>query len=222
MWGGLPTCGRLPIGLLIFENLSFGRTLPMFVSTFSRRRLPHFQNVGQPVFITWRLHGSLPANRKFPQVATSGEAFVAMDRILDSGCTGPLYLRMPDIATMVVEAIRYRDQRHYRLHAYVVMPNHVHLLITPLMEVSKVTQSLKRFTGLEGNRILRLIGPFWQRESYDRLVRDDVEFGKIVNYIQNNPVKAGLVSSPEEFPWAGGGPIGNRPQVGNLPYIGIR
>ncbi len=121
---------------------------------------------------------------------------------------------------MVTSAIRYRDQRHYRLHSFVVMPNHVHLLITPLVEVSKVTQSLKRFTGLAGNRILGLTGPFWQRESYDHLVRDDVEFRKIVNYIENNPVKAGLALSPAEFPWSSGRPIGNRPQVGNPPHIG--
>jgi REP element-mobilizing transposase RayT len=211
----------MPIGLLISENLPVERTL-LFVSTFTRRRLPHFHNVSQPIFLTWRLQGSLPANRKFPQVATSGVAFVAMDRILDRGATPPLYLRMPEVATMVVDAIRYREGRHYRLHAYVVMPNRVHLLITPLIEVSKATQSLKRFTGLEGNRIVGLTGPFWQRESYDRLVRDDVEFAKIVNYIEHNPVKAGLVSSFEQFPWAGGGPIGNRPQVGNPPYIGVR
>jgi REP element-mobilizing transposase RayT len=194
----------------------------LFVSTFTRRRLPHFHNVGQPIFVTWRLNGSFPANRKFPQGITSGEAFVAMDRILDNACTGPLYLRMPEIATMVVDAIRYQDQRHYRLHSFVVMPNHVHLLITPLVEVSKVMQSLKRFTGLEGNRILGLTGPFWQSESYDRLVRNDMEFGRIVSYIENNPVKAGLVSALEEFPWSSARPIGNRPQVGNLPHIAVR
>jgi len=144
-----------------------------------------------------------------------------MDRILDDARTGPLYLRMPKIAAMVVDAIRYRHQRHYQLHAYVVMPNHVHMLVTPLVEVSKVTQSLKRFTGLEGNRILAHTGPFWQRESYDRLVRDGDEFTKIANYIENNPVKARLAPTAEEFPWTSARPIGNRPQVGNPPHIGV-
>ena len=118
-----------------------------------------------------------------------------MDRILDSGCTGPLYLRMPEIASMIVDAIHYRERnlRYYQLHAYVVMPNHVHLLITPLVPVSKIMHSLKKGTAREGNRILGLTGqPFWQDESYDRLVRNGTEFDRIAYYIENNPVKAGL------------------------------
>lgn len=80
-------------------------------------------------------------------------------------------------------------------------------------------QSLKRFTGLEGNRILGVTGqPFWQDESYDRFVRDEREFERIVRYIENNPVSAGLAASPEEFPWSSARPIDNRPQVVNLPH----
>ncbi len=78
---------------------------------------------------------------------------------------------------MVVEAIHYRDSGHYHLHSFVVMANHVHLLITPRVQVPKLMQSLKRFTAREGNRVLGLSGqPFWQDESYDRLVRDETEF----------------------------------------------
>jgi hypothetical protein len=83
------------------------------------------------MFLTWRLHGSLPSHRNFPQATTSGRAFLALDRRLDCAATGPLYLRQPEIASMVVEAIRYRDPAHYQLHAFVVMPNPVHVLITP-------------------------------------------------------------------------------------------
>jgi hypothetical protein len=72
---------------------------------------------------------------------------------------------------------------------------------------------LKRFTGLEGNRMLGITGPFWQDESYDRLVRDGTEFERIVRYIERNPVNAGLAVSPEEFRWSSAWPIGNRPQV---------
>jgi len=124
---------------------------------------------------------------------------------------------------MVTDAIRYRDRhlRHYQLHAFVVMPNHVHLLMTPLVAVSRVMQSLKRFTAREGNRILGLTGrSFWQDESYDRLVRNDAEFERITHYIEMNPVKAGLAITPEEFPWSSARPIDNRPQVGNLPHWG--
>jgi REP element-mobilizing transposase RayT len=99
------------------------------------------------------------------------------------------------------------------------MPNHVHLLVTPRVEVSKMMQSLKRFTARECNRILGLTGqPFWQDESYDRLVRNEAEYRRIVRYIEMNPVRAGLAATPEEFPWSSARPIDNRPQVYNLPH----
>ena len=133
-----------------------------------------------------------------------------MDRLLDITRTGPLHLRRPEIAKLVVETLWYHAERleHYHLHGYVVMPNHVHLLITPHAPVSKLMQSLKRFTAREGNRILGFTGhPFWQDESYDRLVRDGREFQRIVRYIETNPVSAGLVVMPEEFAWSSARPI---------------
>lgn len=142
-----------------------------------------------------------------------------MDRLLDGAQTDPRYLQFAEIAAMLDSSIRYRDGREYDLHAFVVMPNHVHLLITPHMSVSQIMQSLKRFTARQANRILCLTGqPFWQAESYDRLVRDRTEFGRIASYIERNPVTAGLASSPEEFFWSSARPIANRPQVANLPY----
>ncbi|HEY6991063.1 MAG TPA: transposase [Bryobacteraceae bacterium] len=126
-----------------------------------------------------------------------------MLRLLDSATTGPLSLRNPEIAAMIEEAIHYRNPQEYRLHSYVVMPNHVHLLITPLSEIAKLMQSLKRFTAREANRILRSTGQrFWQQESYDRLVRNETEFQRIARYIEMNPVHAGLAASPEQFPWS--------------------
>jgi len=161
----------------------------------------------------------LPANRSFLTKTTSGEAFVAIDQILDNSSTGPLFLKQPEIASVVVEAIRYRDLRQFELHSFVVMANHVHLLITPLEDVSSIMQSLKRFTARECNRILGLTGcTFWQSESYDRLVRDGKEFRNIVRYIEMNPVKAGLAMTPDEFFWSSASPIFNRRQVANLPY----
>src|SRR5262249_41937075 len=99
------------------------------------RRLPHWDTVDQPLFVTFRLRGSLPAHRVFPPqgVALSGKAFVAMDRLLDRGAYGPLYLRRRDIAELVVGALQdgVGKLHRYELHAFVVMPNHVHLLVTP-------------------------------------------------------------------------------------------
>ena len=121
---------------------------------------------------------------------------------------------------MVVDAIRYREREgHYSLHNFVVMANHVHLLITPRIEVSTLMKSLKRFIAREGNRMLGVAGqPFWQDESYDRWVRNDVEFERIARYIVNNPVVAGLCSSPEDFAWSSSRPTASRPQAASLPY----
>ncbi len=103
---------------------------------------------------------------------------------------------------MVVDAIRY-SAKNSELHNYVVMANHIHLLITPRTELSSLMQSLKRFTAREANRILGLTGkPFWQEESYDHLVRTPAEFGRIARYIEWNPVSAGIVATPEAHPWS--------------------
>jgi REP element-mobilizing transposase RayT len=170
------------------------------------RRLPHWDVIGQPVFVTFRLHDSLPANRVFPpQQLTTGKAFVALDRILDNAAVGPKYLAIPEIAKRVVAALRDGDRRfhRYQLHSYVVMPNHVHALVTPSVYAAKWLGPLKGFTAYEANRILGRSGnPFWQHEGYDHLVRSDEEFGRIRRYIENNPASAGLVSEPQDFEWS--------------------
>ena len=128
-----------------------------------------------------------------------------MDTWLDQGLTGPLHLSRPEIADLIVKAILYGEHKMkmYEVHAFVVMSNHVHLLTTPRASLAKITQSLKRYTATEANRILGLTGKtFWQGESYDHLVRDNEEFTRICRYIENNPVKAGLVNAAEDFPWS--------------------
>jgi REP element-mobilizing transposase RayT len=139
-----------------------------------------------------------------------------MDRLLAQAAASPLYLKRPDVAQTVVEAIQYRDPVQYLLHSFVVMPNHVHVLITPNKCAAEIMQSLKRFTARQANQILGLTGrPFWQDESYDRLVRSGEEFDRISRYVEMNPVHAGLVSDPAHFPWSSSRPITNRPQVAN-------
>jgi putative transposase len=174
-----------------------------------RRRLPHVYETDRPVFLTWRLHESLPVNRTFPmQALNSGRAFAAMDRLLDEARCGPLYLREPAIADMVVEAIRYNAEKleHYRLHAFVVMPNHVHMLATPAVALPILTKSLKGITAKRANAMLALTGtPFWQDETFDRLVRDRREFEKVARYIEENPVRAGLVGEASEYRWSSAG-----------------
>src|SRR5262249_48182900 len=139
------------------------------VTKFHARRLPHVHEISRPLFITWRLNGSLPSSRAFPEATSAGRVFLIMDRLLAEVRTGPSHLRRPEIASLVVDAIRYRDPCEYHLHNFVVMPNHVHILVTPQISVCKFMQSLKRFTARNANRILGVTGqPFWQDESYDR------------------------------------------------------
>jgi putative transposase len=136
--------------------------------TFYRRRLPHLHQPNRSIFLTWRLHGSLPPNRPFPKnTLNSGQAFAAMDRLLDEACTGPFYMREPAIADMIVEAIQYNANvlKHDLLQAFVVMPNHVHLLATSAVALPKLTKSLKGIRAKRANAILTLTGsPFWQEE----------------------------------------------------------
>jgi len=170
---------------------------------FYRRHLPHLHFVGHPVFVTFRLHGSLPPNKWSPQ--RDSATFQAMDAALDRPEEGPLWLQLPKIALIVVEAIDYNASRlnHFEMHAFAVMANHVHLLLTPSVPLPKLMHSLKSITAQRANQALERTGqPFWQAESFDHLIRNDAEFRRITRYIHQNPVKAGLVSNPEDFPWS--------------------
>jgi REP element-mobilizing transposase RayT len=130
----------------------------------------------------------------------SGAAFVWMDRYLDTTREGPRWLAKEEIAN-VVEEVLHRQE--CELHAYVIMPNHVHVLLTPRIAPAKLMQLIKGASAREANKILGLSGrPFWQHESYDHQVRTPEEFAKIQRYIENNPVNAGLAMSPEAYRWS--------------------
>jgi REP element-mobilizing transposase RayT len=127
-----------------------------------------------------------------------------MDRYLDEARHDPTWLKRDEVARVVVEAIRFgaETQNHYDLHAYVVMANHVHVLVQPHVPVSKLLHSVKGFSAREANKLLSRSGAFWQSESYDHWIRDDREFEKIRQYIENNPVRAGLVAKPDDYRWS--------------------
>jgi REP element-mobilizing transposase RayT len=170
-----------------------------------RRRLPHVYPDSPSLFVTWSLHGVLPPSFSArPGKLAGGEAFVWMDRHLDRAGAGPMYLRQPAIAQLVVESILKGEQlNHYELYSFVVMANHVHVLIHPHVDPSLLLKSLKGATAREADKLLGRTGePFWQKESYDHWVRDQAEFERIKVYIENNPVKAGLVKAPEQYPWS--------------------
>jgi putative transposase len=171
----------------------------------TRRRLPHLYPEGAALFVTWHLHGSVPHSlRPPPGPISSGEAVVWLYRRLDTMRAGPMYLRQPEIAQVVIASI-YKgvELGHYELGAYVVMANHVHLLIQPQIPPQRLLKSLKGVTARDANRLLGRTGePFWQKESYDHCARKGGEWDRIRRYIENNPVKAGLVKCPEDFPWS--------------------
>src|ERR1039458_4415513 len=108
-----------------------------------RRRLPHFHPDGEYLFVTWRLHGSLPAAPPDVIYATPGHAFAAEDRALAQG-RGRLWRSDTRVARQVVEAIRAGESRKfYELSAWVVMPNHVHLFILPHAAMPQITHWIK-------------------------------------------------------------------------------
>ena len=206
--------------------------------TYYRRNLPHWHPDGAAFFVTWRLHGSLPrssieqiearrnllrreAMRKNETTQERNlrhdkKLFAMIDEILDKTDRGPLWLKQPPIADLIEEALLNRYAELYRLWAYVVMANHVHVLLQPKLvqtddsaaepgyiPLEEITKRLKGYTAREANKMLRRTGnPFWQVESYDHWERDEAEFYRIVSYIENNPVKAGLALRPEDWKWS--------------------
>ena len=103
--------------------------------SFYQRRLPHWYPENKDLFLTFRLHGSLPPHRYIPPSGlTAGQTFAWMDGYLDRAAFGPTWLERPEIAKLIVDALYYGQDtlRRYDLLAFVVMANHVHLLISPL------------------------------------------------------------------------------------------
>jgi putative transposase len=174
--------------------------------TFYRRHLPHWQQTGQDIFITWRLFGSLPEKCQPPNAAeTDGKQFVSFDRELDRAGTGPIWLKHPRVAEVAFRELRdaHLHRQLFRLRAYVLMPNHVHVLVEPLASLSKIMHQIKGATAYRANLVLlRTHQRFWQDESFDHWVRNPAEGEKIRKYIENNPVAAGLVTRPEDWPWS--------------------
>jgi REP element-mobilizing transposase RayT len=141
------------------------------------------------------------------QIEEQKRQFKRIDDFLDSNLNAPHWLKIPEIAKLNAEALHFYDGKHYSLWSFCIMSNHIHVLLS-LNEGSpklwKVMQDLKKYTAKEGNKILgRDQKKFWERESYDHLVRDKKgEFERILAYILNNPVKAGLVDDWSKYQWS--------------------
>jgi hypothetical protein len=143
--------------------------------SYYERHLPHWHPEHAAIFVTWRLHGSLPSSTWVDRPdMPAGKAFVSVDRELAKAATGPTWLKDERVAQCVVDTLRFGEEslRLYRLEAWVLMSNHVHILIEPNAEVAQITGRIKSFSAKQGNEILGRTGErFWQDESYDRWVR---------------------------------------------------
>ena len=178
----------------------------------SRGYLPHFDGEEITQFVTFRLSDSMPQDilaKWRAELTEEGNIDIAaalrrrVETYLDQGY-GHCYLRNSAIADLVQNSLLFFDDERYTLSAWVVMPNHVHALLTPLVgqKLSRILHSLKSYTATEANKILSTGGKFWQTESFDRYIRDSKHFASVVRYVENNPVKARLCARPQDWPYS--------------------
>ncbi len=173
----------------------------------NRGYLPHCDLAQSCQFITYRLDDALPpevARRLTSELETSpaDPAYrLRIENYLDAG-HGECILRHQPIATIVRDSWQHFDGVRYDLQAWVIMPNHVHVLITTRQtSLSDIVQGWKSYTARKINISLGRNGKIWQADYWDRYIRDDNHYAAAIEYIRNNPTKAGLASTPEDWPW---------------------
>jgi len=195
----------------------------------NRGYLPHYDAECKFQFITYRLADSLPEKVRQRLQENSYNSMsedekkqrrFLIEKTLDSGY-GSCILQNPQCATIVVDEWKFFNNSRYELIAYVVMPNHVHLVIKTYkgFTVGDLVKSWKAYTAKEIRKyfhsngqvaecnsalpeILQAGNLFWQREYWDRFIRDENHFKKSIDYIFNNPVKAGLCKSIFDWKWS--------------------
>ncbi len=204
---GLPARRKEPP---IFQGLD-----PQAAIHQTRRHLPHWEQPGATYFVTFRLADSVPAE-VLEQWREETERFVAAhpqpwdwqtarsylrlceenrEEWLDRG-HGSCLLAQPAAAKVVAEALEHFDGERYALDAFVVMPNHVHVLVRPNegRTLGEILHSWKSFTANALNRDLQHAGPVWMAESFDTIVHDAAHLAASREYIRRNPDLAGLAS----------------------------
>ena len=172
----------------------------------SRGYLPHFDAGKLVQAITFRLADSLPKTIYDDITATAANDADIRRRIeaMIDGGRGACVLRNPRIAAIVQDALWHFDGEHYRLIAWAIMPNHVHVLMEQIEGhlLADVVHAWKSFSAKEANKLLRRTGKFWAADYFDRYIRDQSHFDAAVNYIHENPVKAGLVARADVWRWS--------------------
>jgi len=223
-----PGNANLPIGALKRANKAKNAIQENGVPGWhSRGYLPHFESAEVTQHVTFHLADSLPQAilrqleaelKTFPTEKQDVERRKRVDAWIDAG-RGSCALRKPAIADMVQESLLTFDSQRYRLLAWVIMPNHVHVLFQPITgwTVAKIVASWKKFTARKICDDLRDSGeepgaPVWHREYWDRYIRDQSHLEEAVEYIQLNPVRTGLVVTPESWRWSSA-----YPGTANLP-----
>jgi REP element-mobilizing transposase RayT len=179
------------------------------------RNLPHWRQDGATYFVTFRLADSLPQSklrelrefkaeweRRNPDPRSrdqmedlARETMRRVEKWLDAGA-GSCLLRASTYAAVVVEKLQYFADTRYQLGCYVVMPNHVHVAVRPLhpgeFPLEDLIGSWKKFSAVEINRCQSQVGPLWQEEAFDRMIRDEEHLFRVIRYIGSNPELAGI------------------------------
>ena len=182
------------------------------IGWYSRGYIPHFDGGELAQTVTFRLFDSMPQSlldtwrqelSPRPEKEIDSDLRKRIDAYLDKGI-GSAWMRRPVIAAVVQGALLYFDGSRYRLQAWVVMPNHVHALLTPMAasDLGQILHSWKSYTSKQCNKLLGRNGEFWQPETWDRYVRDERHYYNVIAYIENNPVKARLCERPEDWQWS--------------------
>jgi REP element-mobilizing transposase RayT len=178
-----------------------------FQGWHERGYLPHRDEPGLTQLVTFRLKDSFPKSLQSEwahlwEIEDDRERRKKLEAYLDKG-RGECHLRRYDVAKLVEVTLRFFRSELYELRAWVVMPNHVHVLFkvgaTPM---SKIVGRWKSYTAKEINKILAQRGAFWGADYWDTYMRDSRQELRARLYIENNPTKAGLVRDPKEWPWS--------------------
>ncbi|MCX7012943.1 MAG: transposase [Candidatus Sumerlaeota bacterium] len=175
----------------------------------SRGYIPHFEGEEIIQSVTFRLADSVPADvvQRFAWEIGTRECEAAyrrrIEEFLDVG-HGECWLRRAPIARLVHDSLLCYNGARYRLYAWVIMPNHIHVLLEPIspQALATIVQGWKSYTARQINALLGRRGTVWQREYWDRFMRNEEHFLNTVEYIHSNPVKTGLAERAEDWPWS--------------------
>ena len=172
-----------------------------------RGYLPHRDEPGLTQFVTFRLADSFPEALRSEwahlwKIEDDRERRTQLEAYLDKG-RGSAWLRHPELARLVEDALRFYHEQRYELRAWAVMPNHVHALFkVDAAPMSEIVGNWKKYTAHEANKVLSRRGVFWEADYWDTYMRSTAHEVQATHYTEANPAKAGLVLDPKEWPWS--------------------